>query len=171
MALKLDREGPFFWEGGGGVIFPIISGLTVIIFSSTSFALVFHNYLIKTLYLKETGFDLPSFVLKSFITVRPGYPRRLSLHLKTRNCTWFSLYDQCMVYAFEEFTIRGCHGCDHVVVWFTTTCAISTYHHLSCQFESGSWGGVLDTTLCGKVCQWLAVGRWFSSGTPVLFHQ
>jgi hypothetical protein len=27
--------------------------------------------------------------------------------------------------------------------------------------------GVLDTTLCDKVCQWLAVGQWFSLGTPV----
>ena len=27
--------------------------------------------------------------------------------------------------------------------------------------------GVLDTTLCDKVCQWLATCRWFSLGTPV----
>jgi len=27
--------------------------------------------------------------------------------------------------------------------------------------------GVLDTTLCDKVCQCLATGRWFSPGTPV----
>jgi hypothetical protein len=27
--------------------------------------------------------------------------------------------------------------------------------------------GVLDTTLCDKVCQLLATGRWFSPGTPV----
>jgi hypothetical protein len=27
--------------------------------------------------------------------------------------------------------------------------------------------GVLDITLCDKVCQWLATGWWFSSGTPV----
>ena len=27
--------------------------------------------------------------------------------------------------------------------------------------------GVLDTTLCDKVCQWFAAGRWFSPGTPV----
>ena len=27
--------------------------------------------------------------------------------------------------------------------------------------------GVLDTTLCDKVCQWLATNRWFSRGTPV----
>jgi hypothetical protein len=28
-------------------------------------------------------------------------------------------------------------------------------------------GGVLDTALCDKVCQWLAPGQWFSPGTPV----
>ena len=28
---------------------------------------------------------------------------------------------------------------------------------------------VLDTTLCDKVCQWLATGRWFSQGTLVSF--
>jgi len=27
--------------------------------------------------------------------------------------------------------------------------------------------GVLDTTLCDKVCQLIATGQWFSSGTPV----
>ena len=27
--------------------------------------------------------------------------------------------------------------------------------------------GVLDTTLCDKVCQWFAAGRWFSPGNPV----
>jgi hypothetical protein len=27
--------------------------------------------------------------------------------------------------------------------------------------------GVLDPTLCDKVCQWLATGRWSSPGIPV----
>ena len=27
--------------------------------------------------------------------------------------------------------------------------------------------GVLDTTLCDKVCQWLTTGQWFSAGTLV----
>ena len=36
-----------------------------------------------------------------------------------------------------------------------------------CEFESHSWRGVLDTTLCDKVCQWLATGWWFSPGNPV----
>ena len=26
--------------------------------------------------------------------------------------------------------------------------------------------GVVDTTLCDKVCQWLATGQWVSPGTP-----
>jgi len=33
-----------------------------------------------------------------------------------------------------------------MVVGFTTTCAI-TYHQYSCEFESRSWQGVLNTTL------------------------
>jgi hypothetical protein len=35
------------------------------------------------------------------------------------------------------------------------------------KFESCSWRGVLDTTLCDKVCQWLVARRWLSPGTPV----
>jgi hypothetical protein len=35
------------------------------------------------------------------------------------------------------------------------------------EFELRSWWGVLDTTLCDKVCQWLETGRWFSPGTSV----
>ena len=33
--------------------------------------------------------------------------------------------------------------------------------------KSHSWQGVFDTTLCDKVCQWLAAGQRFSSGSPV----
>jgi hypothetical protein len=36
-----------------------------------------------------------------------------------------------------------------------------------CEYESRSWRGLLDTTLCNKVCQWLAICMWFSPGTPV----
>ena len=61
---------------------------------------------------------------------------------------------------------RG-RGRGHMVVEFTTTCATSPYHHWSCEFEPRSWCGVLDTTLCVIVCQWLATGRWCSPGTPV----
>jgi hypothetical protein len=62
---------------------------------------------------------------------------------------------------------RGHRGCDRIVVGFTTTYAISAYHHWCCEFESRSGRGVLDTTLCDKVCQWLATCRWFSLYPPV----
>ena len=54
-----------------------------------------------------------------------------------------------------------------MVVWFTTTCAISAYHHKCRENEPNSWLGVLHTTLCDKVCQWLATGWWFSPGISV----
>jgi hypothetical protein len=61
--------------------------------------------------------------------------------------------------------------CDCMVVGFTTTYAISAYHHWRCECELRSWRGVLDATLCDKVCQWFATGRVFTtSGTyPLSF--
>ena len=67
--------------------------------------------------------------------------------------------------------IRGRRGRDRMVVRFLTACAISAYHHYCCEFEPHSWRGVLDTTLCDKVCQWLAAGRWFPPGIPVSFNK
>jgi hypothetical protein len=45
-----------------------------------------------------------------------------------------------------------------MVVGFTTTYAISAYHHWCCEFESRSGRGVQHYD--DKVCQWLATGRW-----------
>jgi hypothetical protein len=39
-----------------------------------------------------------------------------------------------------------------MVIGFTTTCAISAFHHYRCDFKSRLWRGELDTTLCDKVC-------------------
>jgi hypothetical protein len=44
-------------------------------------------------------------------------------------------------------------GRNRRVVIFTTTYAISAYHHYRFEFESHSCRGVLDTTLCVKGCQ------------------
>ena len=54
-----------------------------------------------------------------------------------------------------------------MVVGFTITCANRAYHHLCREFEPCSWRGVLDTTLCDKVCQWLATDQWFPHGTLI----
>jgi hypothetical protein len=40
-----------------------------------------------------------------------------------------------------------------MVIGFTTTYASSAYHYKSCEFESRSWRGVLDTTLCDEIYQ------------------
>jgi hypothetical protein len=54
-----------------------------------------------------------------------------------------------------------------MVVGFTTTYAISAYHHYSCEFEPRSMQGILDTTLSGQVCQGHATDRLFSPGIQV----
>jgi hypothetical protein len=62
-----------------------------------------------------------------------------------------------------NLTIQYCRRRrDRMIVDFTTTYVISSYHHYSCEFESRSWWHVLDTTLCDKVCQWLPADQWFS---------
>ena len=61
----------------------------------------------------------------------------------------------------------GHHGHDHMVVGFTTTYAINVCHHLSCEFEFCSWRGILETTLCDKVCQGLPTGKCFFPYTLV----
>jgi hypothetical protein len=65
---------------------------------------------------------------------------------------------------FINISIKSRLDRDYMVVGFTTICV---YHHKCCAFESRSWRGTLDATLCDQVCQWQAAGRWFSLGTPV----
>ena len=55
------------------------------------------------------------------------------------------------VYISQLIPTRDHCGSDHMVVGFTTICAISVYHHLSSEFELCSWRDVLYTTLCNKV--------------------
>jgi len=64
------------------------------------------------------------------------------------------------------YLLGGRRGRDRMVIGFTTIYANSAYHHWSCELESRSWWGLLDTTLYDKLWQWLATGRWFS---PVSF--
>jgi len=52
-----------------------------------------------------------------------------------------------MFYNNLHFIPRGRRGRYRMVVGFTTTCAISSNHHLSCEIEFRSWRVVLNTTL------------------------
>ena len=87
-----------------------------------------------------------------------------------RKCIFVDLSAIVSTYIlFVEFFIsRGrCRGHRRMVVGFTTTCAISAYHHTRCGLISRSWRDVLGTTLCDKTWQWLAAGPWYSPVTPV----
>ena len=66
-----------------------------------------------------------------------------------------------------KIKIRLCR--DRMVIRFITTYAINAYllSPLTLWVRILLKLGVLDTTLCDKVYQWLVAGRWFSPGTPV----
>jgi hypothetical protein len=60
------------------------------------------------------------------------------------------------------------------IVYPFTVCTLTNVQNngfwmfpMTCDIESRSWRGVLDTTLCDKVCQWLTAGQWLSPGAPV----
>ena len=79
--------------------------------------------------------------------------------------SWSYSSSYCVTLVFTTITMLHTsvrRGRDRMVVWFTTICAIRAYHHYRCEFESCSWRGVLDITLCDKVFEWLVTGRWFS---------
>ena len=80
---------------------------------------------------------------------------------------WWMIF-KSFLYVMLSVSLMSCggfRGHDCMVVGFTTTCAISAYHHYSCEFEPRSWRGVRDITLCDEVYQWLVTGWWFSPGT------
>ena len=77
------------------------------------------------------------------------HPRSTGLKIinERKKCVFYLKH---LIYASNSRTRRGF---DRMVVGFTTTYATSAFHHYSCEFESRSWRGVLDTKLCDKVCQ------------------
>ena len=89
----------------------------------------------------------------------------------------FSIFSLCLLlsairirYCASKWK-RDCRGRARMVVIFTTTYAISAYHHYRCELESRSWRGVLDTTLCDKDCQWFAAGRWRAEYIYIYMYQ
>ena len=61
--------------------------------------------------------------------------------------SWFHSVSRYMQ-VIQCYSYNGSRrGRDRIVVGFTTTPAISTYHHWRCEFEPRSWRCVLDTTL------------------------
>jgi hypothetical protein len=65
-----------------------------------------------------------------------------------------------------KYNIGGCSR-DCMVHGFTTKKAISANHHWNCEFESGSWRDVLETTLCDNVVSDLRHVSGFFPCVPV----
>jgi hypothetical protein len=60
---------------------------------------------------------------------------------------------------------RGCHG--PYVSWIYTYLCNQCLSSLMLRVQIPFRRGVLNTTLCDKVCQWRVAGRWFFPGTAV----
>ena len=100
----------------------------------------------------------------------------------------------CVVFCTSLYVPSFCHCIDYCCLSFfdlqlLMTCNLLKSTEPSWPWSYGSWiynylckqclsplqlwmwiplrRGVLDTTLCDKVCQWLTTGWWFSRGTPV----
>jgi hypothetical protein len=63
--------------------------------------------------------------------------------------------------------IRSRCGHDRMVVGFTTIYAISCLSPLKLWVRTTFMERCFDTTVCDKVCQWLATCQWFSPGISV----
>jgi hypothetical protein len=56
----------------------------------------------------------------------------------------------------------------HITNILNQTLLIDILGYCACQiYQYQRVQGVLDTTLCDKVCQWLVAGRWFSLSNPI----
>jgi hypothetical protein len=79
------------------------------------------------------------------------------------------IYGSLLIFLFACLSlycyVTARRGHDRMVVGFTTTYAISAYHHW-CLWVRNSIRARC-TTWCDEVCQWLATDRWFSPGPPV----
>ena len=65
----------------------------------------------------------------------------------------------CLCFYNFSITFWNCSDCGIFFLHFITSCFPDYMVWISFR------RGVLNTTLCDKVCQWLTIGRWFSPGT------
>jgi len=84
----------------------------------------------------------------------------LVINIFAMHVIWF--YDK---YWYRSLSLQGMSWSSSYGSWIYNYLCNQSLSPL--KFEPRSWRGVLDTTLCDKVCQSLATGRWFSPGIPV----
>ena len=106
-----------------------------------------------------------------------GEPRLISLTCVVSPVYWSFLSCYFIFHDYKSFitnyefvgffNIRGRLGLDRMVVGFITSYVIKCLSPLKLWVWISLGRGVIDTTLCDKVYQWLVTGRWFPLGTPV----
>ena len=93
-----------------------------------------------------------SSLVKSFASFCPKYTnfsyKMINPDITLIQCYSFTDY---IIFLSHIFLCSDRRGRARMVVGFITTCVISAYHHLRCEYEPRSWRDVLDTTLCDKV--------------------
>ena len=80
------------------------------------------------------------------------------------SCSLSNIIVSILIFNYSSLA-RGRHGRDHMVVGFTTTYAISVYHHWCCEFESSSGRDVQHYVIkfVSDFCQWFSPGPSVSS--------
>ena len=80
---------------------------------------------------------------------------------------WLSTCQPKFRIFFKLSTCHCDHGLDHMVVGFTTTCAIIVPITSKVWSLNSAHGEVYSIQNYVIVCQWLSIGRWLSPGTSV----
>jgi hypothetical protein len=81
---------------------------------------------------------------------------------KTRNKNVFRF---CLQFEFLLINDRDWRGHDFYGSWIYNYLCNQCLSPLKLWIQTHSWWGILYTTLCDKVFQWLVAGLWFSPGT------
>ena len=88
-------------------------------------------------------YSLLNFIVPCTIYHSSDIPTRVNQ--TCRLVTYNNLYIHVCCKPKIASCIRDRRHPDLMVDWLTTTCANSAYHHYSCESETRSWRGVLDT--------------------------
>ena len=86
---------------------------------------------------------------------------------------WFNYYYSLfiIIFCYLKIFFLGSRSWLHISWIYNYLCILMVYWEIKiykCLSQLTLWVLIpLDSTLCDKVCQWLATGRWFSPGTPV----
>jgi hypothetical protein len=116
------------------------------------------RYLLKKLIILSVFNQLWPISFYSTMTYQFLINYDLSVFIQLWPISFYSTMTYQFLFNYDlSVFLKECRCCDRMLVEFTTTC----------DFKPCSWQGVLDTTLCDKVCQWLTTSRWFSPCTLV----